>query len=63
MGKDTSDFVKIGGSLGGILLVIIIVFLIFAKDLIVTVMSTIVCGFVVLGVFLGFFAYMAQRKK
>ncbi len=60
---EPSDFVKIGGVLGGILLVIILIILIFAKELLVTVMGTLVWGFVVMAIVLGFLQYKSNQKK
>ena len=61
-GKDKSPFVAIGASLAGILMIISVLFLIFAKDHLEYLLG-IAWGFVILGVFLGFFAYLAQKKK
>ena len=55
--KDKSPFVAIGASLAGILMVIAVLFLIFAKDQL-TYLLGIAWGFVILGVFLGFFAFL-----
>ena len=60
MSKEGNPFVAIAAVLGGILLTIIIVVLIFAKEFVVPIMPTLVWGFVVLGGLLGFFA---SRKK
>ena len=58
-----SDLVKIAGAIGGMLLVIIVMFLLLAKDMMVPVLPTIVWGFVVLGVVLGAFAAKKNKKK
>jgi len=62
-GSEQSDLVKIAGAIGGMLLVIIIMFMVLAKEMMVTVLPTIVWGFVVLGVVLGIFASRKERKK
>ena len=54
-------FIAIPAALGGIILVIILFFLIFAKDMLEHI-GTVVWGLVVLGVFALFFAYKAQKK-
>ena len=58
---DKNPFVGIAGALGGIYLVIVIMFLIFAKDQIVFVATSIVWAFVVLGIALGAFASKAKK--
>lgn len=66
MAKDIteqSDFVKIAGAIGGMLLVIIVLFLVLAKEMMVTVLPTIVWGFVVLGIVLGVLASKKEKKK
>ncbi|MBW2975582.1 hypothetical protein KY366_07720 [Candidatus Woesearchaeota archaeon] len=60
---EPSDLVKIAGAIGGMLLVIIIMFLILAKELMAAVLPTIVWGFVVLGVVLGTLAARKGQKK
>lgn len=65
MGKDileSSDFVKIAGAIGGMLLVIIVVFVIFAKKMMASVLPSIVWGFVVLGIVLGMFSMKSKKK-
>ena len=59
---EKNPFVAIGGSLGGILLVIIALFLIFAKEFMAPVLPTIVWGIVVLGIVMGLFALKSQKK-
>ena len=59
MGK--SPFVALGASLGGILLVIVALFLIFASDKAVF-LSSIAWAFVVLGIVLAFFQYKVMKK-
>ncbi len=59
---EQSDFVKIASVIGGILLVIIVLFLVLAKEMMVTVLPTIVWGFVVLGFVLGVLSKKAQKK-
>jgi hypothetical protein len=64
MGKnvccESSDLVKIAGVIGGLLFVIIIMFLVLAKELMASVMGTVVWGFVVLGIVLG---VLSTKKK
>ena len=60
--EDRSPFVAIGASLGGILMIISVLFLIFAKDQL-EYLASIAWGFVVLGIFLGFFAFLSLKKK
>jgi len=55
-----NPFVAITGVVGGILLTIIVLFLIFAKEMMASVLSSVVWGLVVLGIAMGFFA---SRKK
>ena len=62
MKENVSDFVKIGASLGGILLVIIVLFLIFARDNSDALIS-ITWAFVVFGAFLAFFQHLSKGKK
>lgn len=59
--KMKSDFVKLAATLGGIFLLIVIVVLIFAKEMLVFVLTNTVWAFVVLGIVLG--AYMSKAKK
>lgn len=67
MGKiccsEQSDVVKIAGTIGGLLFVIIILFLVLAKDMMITVLPTIVWGFVVLGIVLGVISSKKAKKK
>jgi len=60
--EDKSPFVAIGASLAGILMIIAVLFLIFAKDQLAYLLG-IAWGFVILGVFLGFFAFLSMKKK
>ncbi|KYK25427.1 hypothetical protein AYK26_06175 [Euryarchaeota archaeon SM23-78] len=59
---DKIPFVGIPSSLGGIFLVIVVLFLIFAKES-MWILVPIVWAFVVLGVFTSFFVYLAERIK
>ncbi|MBW2976001.1 hypothetical protein KY347_00990 [Candidatus Woesearchaeota archaeon] len=59
---EPSDFVKLGSALGGILLAIIVLFMLFAKEMMLTVLPTIVWAFVVLGIVLGSLQYKSQKK-
>lgn len=58
-----SSFVALGASLGGILLVVIALFLIFADNATLDVLIPIVWGYVVLGCALGFFNYLSIKNK
>jgi hypothetical protein len=60
--KDKGQFVAIGASLAGILMIIAVLFIIFAKDQLQYLVG-ITWGFVVLGIFLGLFAYKAGKSK
>lgn len=60
MGKD--PFIAIPASLGGIFLVIVVLFLILAREYIAFLVP-LLWGFVVLGIFATFFALLAGRKK
>jgi len=60
--KEPSDFVKLAGTIGGILLTIIVLVLIFAKDQIVPIIPLIAWPFVVLGIVLGMFQLKSQKK-
>ena len=60
--KEKSPFLAIPSALGGIFLVIVILFLIFARDQIVF-LTGILWGFVVLGIAATFFAYLSGKKK
>ena len=51
--SEQSEVVGLAGVVLGILLVVIIMFLIFAKEAMVTVLPTIVWAFVILGMVLG----------
>ena len=59
---EPSQFVKLAGSIGGILLVVVIMFLIFAQAFIVYLIP-IAWAFVVLGCVLGFFQYQAMKPR
>jgi len=58
-----NDFVKLAGTVLGIYLVVVILFLIFAKDQIVFVATTMIWGFVVLGIALAAFMSKKPVKK
>ena len=62
MKKEKDSFVAIAGSLGGILLVIIIMVAVLAKEFMVQIIPSVVWGFVILGVFLAFFQYKSIKK-
>ncbi|MBW2991436.1 hypothetical protein KY348_07085 [Candidatus Woesearchaeota archaeon] len=59
---DKSPFIAIPSALAGIFLVIVVLFLLFAKDSVVF-LQTIVWAFVVLGIVALAFAYKAGVKK
>ncbi|MFP4118760.1 MAG: hypothetical protein ACLFTH_01780 [Candidatus Woesearchaeota archaeon] len=60
----SSDFVKLGGSIGGLMIASVVLFLVFASEYI-ELLIPLAWAFVVLGVVLGFFQYkaMATRKR
>lgn len=60
--KEGNPFIAIPSVLGGIFLVIVLFFLIFAPSQL-SMLSTIVWGFVVLGFFAMLFAWKAMQKK
>ena len=66
MGKDDKNpYVAVPASLGGILLVIVLFFLIFSPENVIFA-SSIAWAFVILGIFALFFVYLSQkgsRKK
>ncbi|MFH1506750.1 MAG: hypothetical protein ABIE94_07255 [archaeon] len=59
---EKDSYVGIAAVLGGILFVIIFMFLIFAKEHLIYTVS-IAWAFVVLGVFLGLFSMLSGKKK
>lgn len=59
---ETNVFVKLAGVLGGILLVIVLFFLIFAKDQLIFATS-IAWAFAILGMILGFFMYLSKKLR
>jgi len=60
---ERNPFVAITAITGGILLSIIIVFLVFAREVMAVVMPTIVWGLVALSAFMGFFAAIKRAGK
>jgi uncharacterized membrane protein YczE len=60
--ENNGPFVGIGSSLAGIFMIIAALFFIFAKDQIVYLVA-IAWAFVMLGVFLGLFAFLAIKTK
>ena len=56
--QQPSDIVKLGGSIGGLMIATIIVFLIFASEHI-ELLVPLVWAFVVLAIVLGFYQYKA----
>lgn len=59
---ETNDFVKLAGSLGGIFLVIVLFFLIFAQEQ-AAFLVAIAWAFVVLGIVLGAFQLKTMQKS
>ena len=60
--KDNGPFVGIGASLGGIFMVIAVIFVVFARDQLMYLVG-IAWGFVMLGIFLGLFAYLSIKNR
>jgi hypothetical protein len=60
--KDNGPFVGIGASLAGIFMVISVLFFIFAGNQLVYLVS-IAWAFVLLGIFLGLFAFLSIKNK
>lgn len=60
--NEGNPFVAIGASLGGIFLVIVLFFLIFSSGN-ASLLVPIAWSFVVLGIILGFFAYLTTKGK
>lgn len=60
--QQPSDIVKLGGSIGGLMIATIVVFLIFATEHI-ELLVPLTWAFVVLGIVLGFFQYKAIVKS
>ena len=61
--KEKNDFVSLAGTIGGIFLVIVIAVLIFAKEMLVFLLTNAVWAFVVLGIALGAFMVKVKGKK
>jgi len=61
--KETNDFVKLAGTVGGIFLVLVIVVIIFAKESLVFLFTNAIWAFVVLGIVLGAFMVKVKNKK
>lgn len=57
--EQSSDFVKLGGSIGGLMIATVVVFLVFASGSL-EVLVPVAWAFVVLGIVLGFFQYKAK---
>ncbi|NQU98575.1 hypothetical protein HQ533_03840 [Candidatus Woesearchaeota archaeon] len=62
MAKEGSNYVALAGVLGGILLVVLVLFVILAKEMMVTALPTVVWGYVVLGIVLAFFQFKSDKK-
>jgi hypothetical protein len=60
--ENNGPFVGIGASLAGIFMVIAIIFLMFAREQLIYLVS-IAWAFVLLGIFLGLFAFLAMKNK
>jgi len=60
--ENNGPFVGIGASLAGIFMVIAVLFFIFAGNQLIYLVS-IVWAFVLLGIFLGLFAYLAMKNQ
>lgn len=60
---ESNEFVQIAKAICVILLVIIIFFVALAKEMMVSVLPSIVWGFVVFGIFLSLFTYKSQKNK
>lgn len=59
---DKNPFIAIPSALAGIFLVIVVLFLIFAKESL-GILLGLIWGFVVLGIVAMFFAYQSAKKK
>lgn len=59
---DNNPFIAIPSSLAGIFLVIVVLFLIFARESL-ELLTSLIWGFVVLGIVAMFFAYQSTKKK
>jgi hypothetical protein len=59
---DNGPFVGIGASLAGIFMIIAVLFFIFAGNQLIYLVS-IAWAFVLLGIFLGLFAFLAIKNK
>jgi hypothetical protein len=60
--NDNGPFVGIGASLAGIFMIIAVLFFVFAGNQLIYLVS-IAWAFVMLGIFLGLFAYLAIKNK
>jgi hypothetical protein len=60
--KHNNSFVGIGASLAGIFMIIAVLFLIFAGNQLIYLVS-IAWAFVFLGIFLGLFSYLAMKNS
>ena len=58
----TSDFVKLSGSIGGILIAMTVIFLIFAENSL-DLFVPIAIGFLLFGIFVAFFQYKSLKQK
>ena len=61
--SEQSDIVKIAGLVAGILLVVVVMFMVLARDQMITVLPSITWGLVVLGIVLGSFTLKKAKKK
>ena len=62
MAKKDNPFVGIGASLGGIMIAIVAIVMIFGSHQ-AWILPIIAAAFAVLGFFMGLFAYKAMKKK
>ena len=60
---EKNTYVGIAGTLGGILLVILLFLMLFAKEHMTVVAVNVAWAFVVLGFFLGLFSFLSVKKK
>ena len=60
--KETNDFVKLAGTIGGIFLVMLMLVIIFAKESLVVVSTNAAWAFVVLGIVLGTLMLKVKKK-
>ena len=59
--EETNDFIKLSGTIGGLFIAVLVLVLIFDRDMIVFVLTNAVWAFVVLGIVMG--TLMSKTKK